>query len=355
MHRSLHIVTASLLCLLMIGPAFATVARAGGVSTIDFSKIYTFTDATGGLCNGDSALTHSRYSVDTKTAQGYSSCIFVSLGASGWAQVWKTVQASDEGNYYAWMTGQYKCTIVAAGLAEADVWFYMRIWDLSTGLIASNYLIKYFAAGIIGGGTYQGVFDVTLAWYADRTHQYGLGVYVKAFTGGSGGSSIADAIASGNGIWFTQVTVWHSSGGGGGCVAKGMEIALADGSFVPVEELKKGQSVLAYDTEAGSVIVEQVYSVKRSVVNTLEIINNGALIVTLVDQPVYIRHDNFTGWVVNPVDLVVGWEMFCPLGNSWITITSISFETGKFIVYEIEASAPHTFIAEGILLHNKKK
>lgn len=330
---------------------------AGTPTPIYRGSTYTFNTADGGEDDPDGAFHLSRF----YTGPGYPRAEAICDTTSGWlgmasqtawAGVWKAVQTYGTTYFYARVDGHIKANLYSLGLAEADAWFYVRVKDLTSGQVVTDTLFRYaVAAPPILWRIVDEDFSVQINWPGNYGYIYGIEVFVKTYCGAFlVGGSIADSYGN-EGAYFSQITVWSYSGGG--CVAEGTEIALADGGCVPVEQLKKGQSILGYDTATGSLVAEQVLSVKRSVVNTLEVINNGALVVTPVDQPVYIRHDNFTGWVVNPVDLVVGWEMFCPLGNSWITITSISFETGKFTVYEIEASAPDTFIAEGILLDKK--
>jgi hypothetical protein len=100
--------------------------------------------------------------------------------------------------------------------------------------------------------------------------------------------------------------------------------------------------------------VQTVQDVKMTVVGSVEVLNDGLLVLTPLDQPIYARNGSFAGWVIDPKDLEVGWQAFSPLDNSWITITKIGFDDGKFKVYEVVATGPNNYIAGGLLLDAKQ-
>lgn len=156
------------------------------------------------------------------------------------------------------------------------------------------------------------------------------------------------------GPWSATWTFTTKSSGGGGCVLEGTLVALADGRFVPVENLAKGTSIISVDLSTGDLISETVTLNKMTVVSEIEILNDGLLALTLEDQPIYVRNGSFTGWIRDPQDLQIGWDVFNPLDGSWITITKITFDEGKFKVYEVGATGPNNFIGNGILLDAKQ-
>jgi len=131
-------------------------------------------------------------------------------------------------------------------------------------------------------------------------------------------------------------------------------ITVADGTSVPVEKLAKGTPIMSLDLSTGGLISETVISDKMTVVSEVEILNDGLLALTPVDQPIYVRHDSFTGWLRDPQNLQIGWQVFCPHDGSWTTITKISFDEGKFKVYDVVATGPNNFIGNGILLDSKQ-
>jgi hypothetical protein len=124
---------------------------------------------------------------------------------------------------------------------------------------------------------------------------------------------------------------------------------MADGKEVPVQDVKPGDEIMGYDVQTGAFVVENVTSNNCTVVSEVLSINGGLLCVTPTDQPIYTDH----GWVVNPQDLQVGWRIYDPADNSWITIQSLQTLNGHFDVYDLRATNPNTFIGNGILLDKK--
>jgi hypothetical protein len=51
--------------------------------------------------------------------------------------------------------------------------------------------------------------------------------------------------------------------------------------------------------------------------------------LTPTDQPVYTDH----GWIKNPQELKIGWKIYEPTENAWITIRSLKTLKGHFRVY----------------------
>jgi hypothetical protein len=136
------------------------------------------------------------------------------------------------------------------------------------------------------------------------------------------------------------------NGGGGGCVLQGTRILMADGKTKPVEAVKPGDSIMGYDVNSGTFVTETVTSNNRTKVNEIMSINKGLLYVTLTDQPIYTDH----GWIKHPQDLMIGWKIYNPTTNMWTVIQSLKALEGHFSVYDLRATAPDTFIGNGILL-----
>lgn len=138
--------------------------------------------------------------------------------------------------------------------------------------------------------------------------------------------------------------------GGGGCVLRDTQILMADGKTMSVQALKPGDEIMGYNVQTGTFVIETVTSNKRTIVNEMISINNGLLYLTPTDQPIYTDH----GWIRNPQDLEVGWKIYEPMRNAWITISSLETLRGRFQVYDVRTTAPNTFIANGILLDSKE-
>jgi hypothetical protein len=134
-----------------------------------------------------------------------------------------------------------------------------------------------------------------------------------------------------------------------GCVLKGTGILMADGKTVPVQSLKLGDRIAGYDLRTASFVAETVTCNNCTIVDTILSINSGLLFVTPTDQPIYTDH----GWIRNPQDLQVGWKIYCPEQNTWITIKNLKTTSGKFRVFDLLVSQPDSFIANSVLLDPK--
>jgi hypothetical protein len=137
--------------------------------------------------------------------------------------------------------------------------------------------------------------------------------------------------------------------GGGGCVLRNTQITMADGSTRSVQKVKSGDWIMGYDVQCEAFQTETVLSNNRTVVNKILSINDGLLQLTLTDQPIYADH----GWVRDPQNLMVGWRIFSPTSNSWIIIRNLETKEGTFVVYDLRATDPDTFLGNGILLDRK--
>jgi hypothetical protein len=135
----------------------------------------------------------------------------------------------------------------------------------------------------------------------------------------------------------------------GGCVLSNTRITMADGKTMPVQTVKPGDNIMGYDVQAGTFVTETVTSNEHTTVDEILSINNGLLYVTPTDQPIYTDH----GWVKNPQDLMVGWKIYDPTTNAWTTVQSVTRLEGHFLVYDLRATQPNTFIGNGILLDRK--
>ena len=151
----------------------------------------------------------------------------------------------------------------------------------------------------------------------------------------------------------TSFTVQVKSlGGGGGCVLAGTLIATPNGAK-RVETLTAGDAVLGYNVTTGSWVRETVTSNSASTVSQVLSIDNGLLVTTLTEQPLYVRNGTWVGWVHDPQNLTVGEQVFLPWTGSWITITSLKVLHGTFTVYDLRVTAPSDFVANGVLSLDK--
>jgi hypothetical protein len=158
------------------------------------------------------------------------------------------------------------------------------------------------------------------------------------------------------GKWSVASATWnfyvYLGGGGGGCVASGTPILTPEG-YVPVEKLRPGDTVIGFDPKTGSLSSLTLLWANSTFGSYLVKINDGTLIVTALDQPIFIRNSTFTGWLRNPGALKIGDSMYNPVSNSWIPVTSLESIRSRTKVFDVVTSGPNTFIANGILLDMK--
>jgi hypothetical protein len=158
-----------------------------------------------------------------------------------------------------------------------------------------------------------------------------------------------------SGSWnytYTYLTVANQNSGGGGCVAKGSPILTPDG-YVPVQDIKTGDSVEGFNFLSGSLVKERVLFNNKTEVSNVINVNNGTLLLTPTDQPLYIMNSTFIGWLKNPENLTAGDSIFNPLNNSWTQVWSVALETDHTIVYDLVLTSPNNFIDNGFLLDTK--
>ncbi len=152
---------------------------------------------------------------------------------------------------------------------------------------------------------------------------------------------------AGNG-WYT----WPGSppaGGGGsgnGCFLAGTPILLADGMTKPIEQVQVGDLVLAFDEATGTFKKDRV---KKTFVHPDEpgyLLINGHLRVT-PNHPVYSN-----GHWVEIGTLQAGDPLMNAQGQPE-PITSVERVEERVTVYNFEVNPYHTYVAGGIVAHNK--
>ncbi len=231
------------------------------------------------------------------------------------------------------------------------------------GPVLRGWIIQVTAEAVSEPGTYVRT-EFSL-------HLYDPSVTQKKWTE-DGYSETVSYTADSDGIWFVEVR-WSANygfynlmptiyippppppggGGGGGCVVKGTLVTMADGTSRPVENIKLGDEVLGFDPSAGAFMVEHVLNATSTQVRLIENINNGALRLTPTNQPIYIRNSTYTGWIKNPSEMRIGWQILDVMGDNWVTVTSIFYETRKTFVYDFITDGYRTYLANSYLLMDK--
>ncbi|MCX6657450.1 MAG: Hint domain-containing protein [Euryarchaeota archaeon] len=344
------IVLTFLLLALSVGVFLNGNASAASTKQLDWGYGYHLPKADNGATYGSGV---GSYDVNT----GYASMSATS-GHSQNTYIYSSFKAASgfTGMAYCQLSGEYygftDCAFDNPFIGIGQAYVYIKVVvTTSTGGIVSELLIDWVTSGgqyNPGEHTISGSFQGYREWTAVPGTEYRVCAWVYG-----GASSPIHAHCNGWVHW-TQLEVWcHVPPGFGGCVLEGTDILMADGSSLPVETLKKGDAIMGYETSTMTPVTEKVLSNKKSFVSQIEIINGGLLCLTPTNQPIYARNDVYTGWIINPCELEVGWYLFDPVNGQWVEITSIGYEVGRFTVYDIGATSPDNYVANGLLLDRK--
>jgi hypothetical protein len=125
---------------------------------------------------------------------------------------------------------------------------------------------------------------------------------------------------------------------------------MADGSQVPVQNLKVGDLMLGYDPTTGKYTVSTVKSITVVDTSNMLVIHTSAGTPFRVDanprQTLWAKApDGTTAW--KPVTQIKpGDQLFTP--NGWVQVTSIEFApAGTHVMFDIIATVP--YFADGYL------
>lgn len=131
------------------------------------------------------------------------------------------------------------------------------------------------------------------------------------------------------------------------CVAEGTHIATPDGD-VPVETLAIGAEVLAYDVDTHRRSLATVIRMDRGTGGAL--VAFGDLLVTR-EHPLWVTSPEGGGAWKRAGDVAAGTTL---LGASLERLAATPIEVGgAHVVYDLGVTAPHTYFAGGVLVHNK--
>ncbi|MCW6159301.1 MAG: Hint domain-containing protein [Thermoplasmatales archaeon] len=139
---------------------------------------------------------------------------------------------------------------------------------------------------------------------------------------------------------------------GGGCVAWGSLILTPNG-YVSVQDLKPGAKVTEYNLQNGSVFTGTLLFNNKTEVSQEIGVNGGVLLLTLTDQPIYIRNSTFIGWLKDPENLTVGDQLFNPVNNTWVNVSTVSMVEKQIKVFDVVTDGVNDFIDNGFLLDIK--
>ncbi|MFH1232132.1 MAG: polymorphic toxin-type HINT domain-containing protein [Planctomycetota bacterium] len=132
-----------------------------------------------------------------------------------------------------------------------------------------------------------------------------------------------------------------------GCFLAGTPILMADGSSKPIEDIKVGDIVLAFDQESGEMKPDKVSEIFRHPKEDTYLVINGHLKVTPI-HPVLSK-----GKWVSIGDLKVGDSLTNTEGKD-VPIKTITVAKELVDIYNFEVNPYHTYVADGYIVHNRK-
>ncbi|MDP2939725.1 MAG: polymorphic toxin-type HINT domain-containing protein [Candidatus Omnitrophota bacterium] len=138
----------------------------------------------------------------------------------------------------------------------------------------------------------------------------------------------------------------NPGGGGGPCLLSGAPILMSDKTLKPIEQIKKGDSILAYDVETNKTIPDKVKQVFVHDTDNYLIINNKLKIT-----PNHLVYAN--GKWMEIGKLKIGDKILTHKGK-YQNIKSIKQIKAPVKVYNFEVNPKHTYIANGYVVHNLK-
>jgi len=149
--------------------------------------------------------------------------------------------------------------------------------------------------------------------------------------------------------FFAGQLAVHNKGGGGGCFPAGTKIATPHGT-VSIETLASGDEVFAVDTDGRTVRTSvKVLFISKSPV--MEIRTGEEVLAATEEHPVSIGKGRFRqAGNLQPGDRILKWKDGRLVERK---VHGISPPVGDELVFNLQVEAPNTFIADGIVVHNK--
>ncbi len=136
-----------------------------------------------------------------------------------------------------------------------------------------------------------------------------------------------------------------------GCFLPETLIRMADGTRMPISQIKQDDRVLAFKTD-GTIVASRVNTILSHDVDEYRVVTAGNMLLHVTSEhPFYVGAGTFkTLDSLHINDTVV---IFDGVGLSSQKITDIRTVHKKIRVYNLQTDSPHTFFANGVAVHNK--
>ncbi len=141
------------------------------------------------------------------------------------------------------------------------------------------------------------------------------------------------------------------------CFTAGTRVAMADGSEQPIETIAKGNLVMAYDESTDAFAVSEVLKTHTNIeVSALRITLDNQRAFTVTPRHRFFIHGE---WVraedMQPGQLCLSYTPAHTEGNrQYSSVKSIEAVELNEPVYNLTVARYHTYIAEGLVVHNAK-
>jgi hypothetical protein len=322
--------------------------------------------------------------------------------------------AAAAGNWY-WGTGgiyagqsaqEVADHLVNDGIADPNVNYWTPFWQSGSApntRLGAGVVDKSFRNEFAVNHDINAEHGIPVLGYLDIvTPLLGTNERAIASTVSSVWNSIVDTVSS---VWSSVTSLFSSSyssyqtygnfsysgwgdnaftpsftgydGGGGACFVAGTPVTMADGSTRPIETIRTGDLVLAYDTRSGQPAVSQVNNTAvhdhwkeraatvlingtlRATVNHLFFVNGKwrrADQIKVGDTLVRaLPTGKDTGAVVRATSVLGGAPAAEPAPLPSIeptTVKSVHRMPGADVVYNLEVAKYHDYFSGGVLVHN---
>ncbi len=154
-------------------------------------------------------------------------------------------------------------------------------------------------------------------------------------------------IVSPSGTYIAGGFIVHNKG----CFLPDTPILRADGTEIPIHDVRVGDELLAFTTE-GQVVHSTVRNiVTHDVDDYLEVVTEHTFLRVTMEHPFYVGEGTFkTLEALNVGDTVYAYDGHGLTPQKIVSLTRVHASTR---VYNLQTDAPNTYFANGVAVHNK--